>query len=1169
MEELHELQRKFEELSAAYDMLLKQVSRHDSKPGNNLVMPATESMDIGRDSSKYNDEAVIFMKVVAFLNAKHYMVFAGKKGTTHGHSWQLQAEAEVRIEDNSFVKFEDVDKHINTLLAPYQKTVLNDIPPFTNVEPLTENITVHFFNCLYDDLRDINVHLVKLTLWENPTKGIEITNKMENFFSSDDSIPVPNHLSVVAGKYLSEAAAVAEDGDDHDGEMEYSSLTHPQGEDGTEDGSGANYEADAYDEADKLFAEDGLSNCLELCEIVSEEGMSRGLTTIPANDNSKKQPANVILSLGRMIIGLRDWLQKIGDVNSPNDSNLSHPTFRLYPWWQILIGIAAIIGVSVIAYWPLLTAPSYHAYPWGADTWGHLYKADYLYNQMLKGNFFPQFIPDWYNGSELFRYWAPLPYYFIAIIRCCVPNIFVAGNYYIFICAIIGGLFWLMARKDIGLWPAIMAGVVWVIWPDNLKIALAEGNLPRVLTTAILPLAFWVFFKTINPQTKNRLWPTLITILSINMLVLCHAMMSAIYCVSFMLFAILLWIFKGTSMKLVLRGFFSIIAGLTVSSWWLMPSLRGGLTGMSKEAASAPVEFIKATLAFDPTYRFIDPGAHYWGISLVLIIGLTLLIWRAKPGWAKSLFYCGLLLIMLTLPSFSWLQQILPLGYILWPLRFSTFASFALIACGFSFTPSYLLSSRSNQVTAGILVLAIFLGLSVDSYFSHKGMVNARTEPYDTLQCSSRLSQSHGWRVATLDFSSLASAPSYLFSMRAHREQVFGWAWQGATTSQNIMLLNTALTYNWYPFLFRELNHLGGTDLVVNDKFVGQLATFKQMADRYGYSKQEKIANISIWKKQSRPYMVVRKKSCLVIGKHASIYALLFPDVEIGHTNLIDEYSPEELKGYKLIILSGAQWRIQSEAERRILDYTHSGGRLIVDFTGFPLNVLARQPKFLGIYAEPVDIRHQLTVESDRGPIRFKPFSLDYPSWRTYAPQSLDKTLVSYQHYGNKAAIWGYKNIDGNKIWFLGGNLAYHVFLTGDTNALQVLEQFTGLSNEYTPEKTVAFDTYKVKDDGYSMSYSLDTAQDVVIPISDLEGFEAKIDGKVAKTGRNENMISLPLPAGNHQIDLRFCKPPVCYQGIYISLQGLLGCFVWLWIEWRRAKSKATENLVVAMAPSN
>ncbi|NLW91919.1 MAG: hypothetical protein GXY34_10035 [Syntrophomonadaceae bacterium] len=1147
---MNELQRKFEELSAAHDALLNYLSRKDPTFAKGIRAVGQDDNADGQDS-----DSVMAMKVVAFLNARHYMVFAGNKGKTHGHSWQLQAEADVHIMGESFVKFEDVDKHINILLAPYQRTTLNEIPPFTEVEPLTENIAVYFFNTLYDDLREIGVDLVKLTVWENPTKGIEITSKIPNYFSSDSSSPAPAppaSLSVIKGIANDEIAASEEESPPAD---DYSTQLQ------------AELEEEDYEENHNTFEvtppplgalEDDVNTSRELGLILNQADSANVFeenTIIDVDSSETDIPVNEVAPPDSKSQKSRidKWFKKRKPQGDHNDE-FSDSRLPAQPWWQIALGVLIITGVAVWAYWPILTAPPNSAYPWGADTWGHLYKADYLYRQMVAGSYFPQFIADWYNGCQLFRYWAPLPYYFIAIIRFFTPNIFVAGHYYIFICALLGGFFWLAARKNIGLWPAIMAGVVWVVWQDNMKVALAEGNLPRILTTAILPLAFWIFFNSINPQFRNKTWPIVGSVSLVFILVLSHAMMTAIYCVCFMIFAITWWLFGGTSLKLVFRGLVSIVTGLLLSAWWLLPSLKGGLAGMSKEAAGGAVMYMRALESFDPLVRFSNPSTHYWGVSLLLVILISLIAWRSKATWAKSLFCCGLLFICLTFPAFAWFQQMMPLGYIMWPLRFSTFTSLAVISYGFAFS-SKILTSKRSTVIAALLLVIIFSGLIIDSYYTRTLQMKTASEPYYIVKITDEITKSKGWRVATLDLGNIDSRPSYFFSMVGHREQVFGWAWQGATTAPNIMLLNSAMEFNWYPYLFRQLYHLGATYLVVDNNQIKSKASFRKMAADYGYKQNMELEPYSVWTRQERPYMIVDQKRYLAIGTNASNFALIFPQIEIGRSNNIDDYTPKELSAYNTIVLTGAQWNIKSKAEKTIQECANKGTKIIVDFTGFPLDVLARQPKFFNVYAEPVEIRNQLTVfQAPGGTINLKPFDADNSLWRAYAPQGLDSTPVSYQHYGNEAALWGYKNANGSKIWFLGANLAYHVYLTHDEVAMKMLEQLTGLSHDYTQEPSVPFDSYRPTSNGYIASYSLKAATDVIIPIADLDGMTVRIDGKLVDKKRQENLIALTLPSGHHIIKVEMTQASIYRKGMAVSVITLLISILWLLRQRRRSQ---------------
>ncbi len=814
-----------------------------------------KTMDLLVESPKaVMDDSVYNMKLVAFLNAKHYMLFAGKKGVPHGHSWQFQVEAAVYIDESNFVKFEDLDRHINQMLAPYQRSVLNEVPPFTEIEPLTENIAAVFYNRLEEEFADRSVKLLKLTVWENPTKGIEITQRLPQFFTINGPVKATDLMAksqIEAAAVWDEAKQAADDPD---------SLKNS-----------ANNEENEKKRADI-------------------ESVNKSLLSVEDTSSNPDRKMEMITQINLPESNHPESADASSEIDAPADSvtkpkQPAETPGRHYPIWQYIIALLAIAGVAIWAYWPILTASPDKIYPVGLDTWGHLYKAEFLYKQILIGNYYPRFTADWYNGCQLFRYWAPLPYYFIALLRFCSTNIFVAGNIYMFICALLGGIFCLFWAKQINLSLATLLGMIWVIWPNNLKIALAEGNYPRTLTTAFLPLIFWAFYLIINGKRTKSLF--IFTIILVHILVLCHAMMAAIYCICFMLFAIILWFLGGCSFKDTLYGFLALVLGIISSSWWLIPSLKGGIAGMGKVAAAGAVEFIPLTISFNPFNRFKDPGSLYFGMILLIIILLYFFIRPSKPIWAKSLFWVGLFCIIITFPTFSWIHQLLPLSEILWPLRFTTFASFALLLCGFAFSNEYLKSpSRLAKIGVVLLLTAFFAINFVDNYFSIEKLVRTQSQPSNITRVSEKIKASSGWRIAAIDLSSLSSIPSYLLSFQAEREQVFGWAWQGATTAQNIMLLNTALENNLYPFLFRQVAQLGATDLIVKNSMVKKPQYFDETANLMGFNKVMTSGEISYWHSlQQKPYLQLNKEACLAIGSHASIYALQFPMIEIGQLN--------------------------------------------------------------------------------------------------------------------------------------------------------------------------------------------------------------------------------------------------------------------------------------------
>lgn len=816
------------------------------------------------------------------------------------------------------------------------------------------------------------------------------------------------------------------------------------------------------------------------------------------------------------------------------------PVRPAYFFRQYLIG-AVIIGIiCFLAYCNVIFPPSGQHYPWGSDSWGHLYKAESLYEAIQNGNYFPQFTEYWYNGSQPFRYWAPLPYYLLAFLRAAAGNIFEAGNLYIIVSAFLGGISWLLLSRRMGLWQAVMAGIVWVVWQDNVRVAFSEGNFPRVLATALLP-ALFAFFLIVLKERK-AFFSIIVNVFLIHLVILTHAMIGAIYCICLGLFAFFLWIFRGCALGDFVRGIAALAVGILSSSWWLLPSLSGGITGIDAEAVKEVIRFVSAVVSFNPLYRFSNVETFYWGVALVCLLVFSFITWKSKPPWAKSLTICGLLTVLITFPLFREFFVILPLSHLLWPLRFSSFAALAVLASGFTFNLSkYRQKWLKSHYICGLVIIVFFIALVVDSWASLSLLAHTGSLPFNVLQSANYIKQKPGWRVATIDLSRLGSAPSYLFSESAGREQVFGWAWQGAVTSRNIMLLNTGLENQYYPFLFRSCVDLGATDLVVKEDVIEDIESFRKAAAMAGYRQYNQFGEISVWKSAAvdRPYAVVKNPECLVIGKYAGTIALQFPEVEMGLSPYIDDYSAVELGEYDKIILSGATWRSKRRAEQVIKDYAASGGKVFVELAGMPEDVLAKQPEFLGVYGELVTIREDVEIRGKNKRIIIPPVLEEEKEWKTYVPMGLDGVELEFYYYGNRAPVFGYKVVDNCKIWFLGYNMSYHAYKTGNSYSFQLIGEIFDLDSEYRREALIPFQDYEASEKGYKIKCHVDEEVNAVIPVAVLDGLRVKIDGEITPFDNYENLLRLRLPPGTHVIDISFEKSPVYKWGNILSLLSL------------------------------
>ena len=109
-----------------------------------------------------------YYRIKAYLNANHFVVFDGKKGKTHPHTWEFVATVYTR--NDSIVKFSDTEKAIMAVFEPYQDRVMNEIEPFTAIIPSLENITEYFASNISEAVKPFVFHLRRFEGSETPVR---------------------------------------------------------------------------------------------------------------------------------------------------------------------------------------------------------------------------------------------------------------------------------------------------------------------------------------------------------------------------------------------------------------------------------------------------------------------------------------------------------------------------------------------------------------------------------------------------------------------------------------------------------------------------------------------------------------------------------------------------------------------------------------------------------------------------------------------------------------------------------------------------------------------------------------------------------------------------------------------------------------------------------------
>jgi uncharacterized membrane protein len=611
-------------------------------------------------------------------------------------------------------------------------------------------------------------------------------------------------------------------------------------------------------------------------------------------------------------------------------------------WFKVAGAILLIICAALLIYRAILFPPMGSSlYPWASDTQGHLHKVEYLRGNLDQGIFSPQILPNWYMGMQFMRYYPPLPYYLLVLLHYLTLNSISAANWFIMLCALGGGLSWLLYRRWIGLLPAMLGGILFLFLPDNIRVAMAEGNLPRVLATALLPLTIYLLLRSL--EKTGTIWHRFGLALCFAVVVLSHAMMAAIYAVCCGLILLFVWLKRTTTLQRAVHAVLFIVLGIMLSAWWLLPSFYGGITNLDSSAMTEALAVFPLTDYLNPGLRNGNPEAVYIGLALLALSVASLWVYREYRGYTTALTFTGCFGVLITTSGFNQFFNALPLHNLLWPLRFLGIASFVLLLA-----LMWSLHGWKNISPAVVFTVVAILAIDGSGSFF---LIGLRPVDPDVDQISQRLSLTNGWREATLDLSRLGSGPSLSFSTVGDREQLFGWAYQGARTAKTVAALNEAIELGFPEYLLDRLDIFGTDDVVL----LNELPNAEQIADglqQEGYLKVCSGQRVDLYHREGHPRALVADWETLGIGHGAQNLAYLFPNLILGTSTGVDDYDLEYLLGYKTILLSGFDWHDRGKAERLVEQVARNNVRVIIDLTGVKADPFARIPKFLNVWGE-------------------------------------------------------------------------------------------------------------------------------------------------------------------------------------------------------------------------
>lgn len=787
-------------------------------------------------------------------------------------------------------------------------------------------------------------------------------------------------------------------------------------------------------------------------------------------------------------------------------------------------------------------------YPLGLDIYGHLFKADLLYHEILKGNFYPLFTQYWYNGVQPFRYWPPMTYYFMSVLQ------FIGGGdvmqaYLGFVWAAftIGGTGWVLFCRKMGR-PVLGAflGLMWFMFPDNLRVLFGEGNLPRVFITMLLPYIFYCMWQFVCYQRKKMIFPLVLLMLTA---IFSHLMISAMIGVASAVF-LFIYALANRRWKESVQAISAMLFSFAVAGIWVFPSLVGGLTSMSSDGSSALMASLstKLSVSLNPFLRQSGNVTDlYFGLSIALIalIGVFLSNRKSLPG------FCTLLIVIMgTTTALNPLIKLLPLSQLFWGRRFAPIAYAVFVIA--------VIEWRNLKRPILIFMCAAILADCIPSFnlegYDAKMNVPATIGSISETMDDCLFTQAKEitrQRVSLMDLGILGPLPSYAFgTMDKKTQYIFGWAWQGAATANNIAYLNESLEKENYLYMFDRNLELGAdTVLIDRQRLTGDAdrTALVSAAERVGYEiTGETDRTILFSYPVSSAFGVITKYSGLAIGTTAALVPGILPSFHPGDKQEIDSYTVKELEQYDSIYLSGFFYNSKKDAEKLVREVAADGVKVYVDMSRIPADPLTNQMTFLGISAQPITFYDSYPeLITDTATTTAIPFADGYEAWNTVYLTGLEEP-DGYAWFENTKL--NFVGTDSTKnITFLGFNLLFHAYTAGDPEVKALFNSLMELDTYKLPERSVVPLTVTYETNQIIIQSDYDNVNTTI-------AWQDTFSSKQKISSMNNFLI---VNKGTTVIHMTY---PYLSEGILVSAAGILLEAAIIYMIFRKPKEKSRKK---------
>ncbi|MEX0789067.1 MAG: 6-pyruvoyl-tetrahydropterin synthase-related protein [Anaerolineales bacterium] len=795
--------------------------------------------------------------------------------------------------------------------------------------------------------------------------------------------------------------------------------------------------------------------------------------------------------------------------------------------------------------------------PAGHDSWGHLYRSEYLAQAIRDHGWSAYFrtawLPDWYMGDPFRTYYPPLAVDLLGPLVVGVGDPFLAVRLFNSILLLaVAGVTYLCLLSFLPAWQAGLGTTLSLIAPFQVRTIFQEGNFNRSLSLLALPLIAALTEKLLS--AKGRRGPAAAALaVCWCFAILSHPQQALIYGIGFGVY-ILGRLFFDPDLPLKRAGgwVLAITAGALLSAAWTLPAYSQG------EIPNIPYQPAEMSEIYSLRLSAVLPALDMTQGQVLLGTGtliLGLLAAAARPEPRRSAYIvAGLLALWLSFGSKGVLYTLLPLNQQLLPERFINFAAFAFAVAACGLLPLGRSARWVRAFVVGGLVLVDFL--------PSVGATRGKDIPTSMVAMRDSLApySNQVGRTALFTYPEPGSANVYYAGKAT--DQIFGWALQN--TPHHLAIRRVLGAPKWGPDYIQHLLSLWNVRWAVVGGPSVDADPVRSVLREAGF--QEVAAGeFQTWVRGSDPGPVqaLPENRMLVLGDRLPPFLAVYPFAEESPSLTLGDVPELDLTPYPALALyrfESTQAGIDGQTER-LTRYLNQGGRVILDLSGME-DLVGRTLEFVGVdvlrisFAEPIPVRWASGLEGLPQALHIADISPE--GWSGAAYDGLDEVLAEVQYQGTWWPILGYKRVGAGQVWFVGANLLYYAQLSGNTELGERIRDLTleGV-DVYRQLDFPALPIVDWQASGTGLSFTVEGGAEphhAVVSYTYSPRWRATLDGEPWLIGEYEHLMTLEIPPGPHEVVISYSAYGTIWPnlGLALTLLAIAGVLGGVWLEARR-----------------